>query len=78
VRYRWPLAATAIIFLLVASYIEHQTGVSAASSWVQSSETYIGLFKEIGFAFFIALIVIITVEERHKQQHNDKISEERK
>ena len=76
-RYRWLLLALAIISLLLSSFIEYQTTPMKAGSWLQDRETYIGVSREVGFAFFIALVILFTVEEYNKTQQLKEFEDDR-
>lgn len=76
-RYYQILLTVAIIFLLLASAVEYYGEGERANSWLLTGSTYIGFFRELGFAFFIAFVILLTVERYNAEVQKKEADEER-
>lgn len=70
------VAIISLSFLLAATYIEYISYASAAPDmFLTSPKTWVSLFKELAFAFLIALIISIGIEESSRRELNEAVSD---
>ncbi|MCG8607362.1 hypothetical protein MJD09_20570 [bacterium] len=70
------IGMAALLFLLLASFIEHLSSPNAEMSWILSNKTWIGFFKELGIAFLIALLIIFTIDQHTKRMQQSEVRDQ--
>lgn len=76
--HRVALISFAVIALLIASVIEYYAGHLNLESWFYSTHTWSSFVRELGFAAFIAFVIMVTVEEINKKRQMADFRAERK
>jgi hypothetical protein len=68
------IALISVILILGAQVLENITDTAPAASVFHSSHTWVGFLNELGFAFLIALVIIIGIEQWSRNEFNRTVS----